>query len=520
MAAGAQRRLSGRSPLARSPRRAPRSPLTDGLARLRAQLARVPAAAKACALVAVLNALAWGLVVPAFQVPDEPAHYAYAEYLVQHGRPPAAAPADRHSSSEEAAMRGVKFQQLQLAAEDGAIWTAPEQARMRALLAAGGSRADGNGAGKEVGGEPPLYYALQAVPYTLAGGGTVLDRLALMRVLAALLGGVTVLFTFLFLREALPAVPEAWTVGALGVAFTPMFAFMSSGVNSDNLLYAASAALFYLLARGFRRGLSPRLAVAIGAALAAALMTKFNAFGLVPGAAVALVALGARRERAWRPRALALPALALGVAVAPILLEMALNATVWRRPVVGASAGNFRTSALHPQLGDGLAYLWQFYLVRLPGTATHSLSSFALRHLWIDGFVGSFGWVETYFRPIVYDLALVPLAALALLVARTLLARRSRLRARAGELLAYATLALGTMAFVGVASYISYLRSGDSIAQIRYLFPLLPLYGTLLALASRAGGRRWAPVLGVAIVVLAIGHDVFSQLLVVSRYYA
>ncbi len=512
MATGAQRRLSGRR-LARR--------LLDGhLASLRAQAARLPRGAKVCALAAILNALAWGVVVPAFQVPDEPAHYAYAEYLVQHGRPPAAAPVDRHSSSEEAALRGLEFAQIQLAPEDGAIWSAREQARMRALLNAGGDRSDGNGSGKEVGGEPPLYYALQAIPYALASGGTVLDRLALMRVLAALLAGVTVLFVFLFLREALPAVPEAWTVGALGVAFAPMFAFMSSGVNSDNLLYAASAALVYLLARGFRRGLSTRLAVAIGVALAAALTTKFNAFGLVPGTAVALVALGVRRERTWRPRALALPALALGVAIAPVLLEMALNATVWRRPVIGASAGNFRTSALHPQLGDALAYLWQFYLVRLPGTAAHSLSSFALRHLWIDGFVGSFGWVETYFSPVVYDLALVPLAALALLVARTLVARRDRLRARAGELLAYATLAVGTMAFVGVASYISYLRSGNSIAQIRYLFPLLPLYGALLALAARAGGRRWAPVLGVAIVVLAIGHDVLGQLLVVSRYYA
>jgi len=515
MATGAQRQLSRRRPPARRTPR-PRPPL----ARLRTRLARVPRGAAICALVAILNAAAWSVLVPAFQMPDEPAHYAYAEYLVQHGQPPASQPSDRRSSSEEAALEALKFHEMQSFAEEGTIWSAQEQAQMRAALSAGGSRADGNGAGKEVGGEPPLYYAYQAIPYALAGGGTVLDRVQLMRLASALVAGVTVLFTFLFLREALPAVPEAWTVGALGVAFAPMFAFMSGAVNSDNLLYAASAALFYLLARGFRRGLDGRLAVAIGAALATALMAKVNAFGLVPGTALALLVLGRRRERAWRPQTLALPALALGVAAAPVLLEMALNATVWGRPVVGATAGNFRTSALHPQLGSALSYAWQFYLAPLPGMSSHPLGPFALRELWIRGFVGEFGWVDTFFSRAVYDVALVPVAAIALLLGRTLLARRARLRARIGELASYAALAVGVMAFVASASYVSYLRYHESIAQVRYLFPLLPLYAALLALAAPAGGRRWTPVLGAAIVVLAVAHDVFSQLLVVARYYA
>ena len=65
------------------------------------------------------------------------------------------------------------------------------------------SRTDSGAAGVATS-EPPLYYALETVPYTLAGGGTVLDRLALMRLLSALMGGLTALFVYLFLREALP----------------------------------------------------------------------------------------------------------------------------------------------------------------------------------------------------------------------------------------------------------------------------------------------------------------------------
>jgi hypothetical protein len=192
---------------------------------------------------------------------------------------------------------------------------------------------------------------------------------------------------------------------------------------------------------------------------------------------------------------------------------------VWEGPVVGATASsNFHTSALHPSLGTAASYLWQFYLVPLPGM-TQYLGGFPFHDYWLKGFVGWFGWIDASFRGLVYDLALVPLAALALLAGRTLVRARRGVRARWGELASYALLALGLMGFVAVASYISYLRYGDSIAQARYLFPLLSLYGAGLALAARGAGRRWTPALGTAIVVLAIAHTLFSQLLVIARYY-
>ena len=53
----------------------------------------------------------------------------------------------------------------------------------------------------------------------------------------------------------------------------------------------------------------------------------------------------------------------------------------------------------------------------------------------------------------------------------------------------------------------------------RYLLPMLALWGAALALAARGAGRRWGPIAGVAIVSLVLAHDLFSQLLVISRYY-
>ena len=43
--------------------------------------------------------------------------------------------------------------------------------------------------------------------------------------------------------------------------------------------------------------------------------------------------------------------------------------------------------------------------------------------------------------------------------------------------------------------------------------------GAALALAARGAGRRWGPAVGALIVVLFLAHDIFSQLLVASRFY-
>jgi len=488
--------------------------------RLAALVRRVPAAAWLCALAAFLNATAWSLITPAFQVPDEQAHYAYAEFLAQHGRPPVPRARDTFSGSERAALRDLKFATTMFVPRNGALWNPWEQARLQRDLRLERDRSGGNGAGSALGGEPPLYYALEAIPYRLAAGGSVLDRLALMRLASALMAGATVLLVFLFLRELLPGRPWSWTVGALGVAFQPLFAFVGGSVNSDALLYAAAAAIFYLLARAFRRGLSVRLAVALGAATAVGLMTKFNAMGLVPGVTLALLALAIRQDSGLCLRTLRLPALALAVALAPALAELALNVTVWDRPAIGASASAFRLgSDIHPTLPGVLAYAWEFYLAPLPGMAT-PLGHLPLMDTWFTGFVGVFGWVETEWPVAVYRAALVPLAALALLAGRALLARRSALRARRLELLVYAATALLFALSVAGASYIGHLRDHTNNAQARYLLPLLPLYGALLALAVRGAGRRWAPLVGAAIVALAIAHDLFAQLLVIARYYA
>jgi 4-amino-4-deoxy-L-arabinose transferase-like glycosyltransferase len=365
--------------------------------------------------------------------------------------------------------------------------------------------------------EPPLYYALQTIPYYLGSGGTLLDQITLMRLLSTLMASLTALFTFLFLREALPGARWAWTVGALGVALFPLLGFISGGVNPDSMLFAVSAALFFCLARAFRRGLTPGAAIAIGAVTALGFMTKLNFIGLAPGVVIALIVLGHRTARAAGRSAYLSMAIAIGVAACPVCLYMLFN-LIHHHPLLGGATAGIEDFGEHGSLGAEASYIWQSYMPWLPGMVRY-FPGLATSRLWFDRSIGLYGWLDTYFPGWVYDVALIPAAAMAVLCIRTLILDRAVLRGRIGELLAYAAMAAGLLVLVGVNSYLKYPGLTMDYAEPRYLLPLAALFGALLALAARGAGRRWGPVAGTLIVLLVLGHDIFSQLLLVSRYY-
>jgi Predicted membrane protein (DUF2142) len=478
-----------------------------------AVLGRVPRAAWICALVACLNAVCWSILMPAFEAPDEPAHFAYVKQLGETGSLPSSSSV--LSSPEEIdALEELHFFTIRQVPQDHTIASRSEQRALDKKLASTPHDVGSSGAGTATS-EPPLYYAIEALPYNLARSGTVLDRLALMRLLSALFAGFTALFVFLFVREALPGESWAWTVGGLSVALAPLLGFTSGVVNPDSMLFAVSAAIFYLLARAFRRGLGVRTAAAIGALTAAGLLTKINFVGLVPGVFCGVIVLSVREARASGRPAYDRLALALGIPLSPVLLYVAINVVSNHSPL-GIVSGAIGT--MHGSLLSQANYIWQMYLPRIPGTVNDFPGLFPTRQLWFNDYVGLYGWLDTPFPGWVDTLALIPASAIALLCGRSLFHNRATLRSRATELAVYAIVAVGLLLLIGAASYRVAPEIVSEYAQIRYLVPLLALFGAALALAARGAGR-WGPAVGVLIVVLFLAHDIFSQLQVVARYY-
>jgi hypothetical protein len=234
------------------------------------------------------------------------------------------------------------------------------------------------------------------------------------------------------------------------------------------------------------------------------------------GLAVLTLQAGRRSSPRRAVASLMLALVAMTVPVVAVVIVDALAHRAWLGPALGPSTASI---GHHGTFFGELAYIWESYLPRLPGMPHDFHNGFAPLEIWFNGYVGLFGWLDTSFPAWVYTAALVPATLLAALCLRGLLQVRPTLRRRLSELAVYATIAAGLLLMLGVRSYSEFPEYGDAYGEARYLLPLLPLLAAALALAVRAGGRRWGPILGTLIVVLAFGHDVFSQLQVVARYY-
>jgi 4-amino-4-deoxy-L-arabinose transferase-like glycosyltransferase len=487
-------------------------------ARLGRLARRLPRAGWICVAVALLNGFAWSLITPPFHVPDEISHVAYVQYLAETGDAPRHVAGDYMSEEERRTLESLRFFAVVGQAANRPIWTAGEQRGLDAVEAARLDRVS-DGSSSTAVNNPPLFYALQTVPYELASGGSLLDRLFAMRMLSVLLSALTVLCVFLFLRELFPRSPWAWATGALAVAFQPLFGFVATGVNNDSGLFLASAFLFWMLARTLRQGLTRRRGLAIGLAVGLGLVTKLTFVALVPAAGLALLALALRSAPGRRREAVAAVGVAAAAAAVPLVVYLGLN-ELWDRQVFGALVGTeaVQFDGRAGSLREELSYIWQLYLPRLPFQAD-MFAGEAFRTVWLNGLIGRFGWLDYGFEPWVYDLGFGIAAAVAALAVVGALRALSALRAHWIEVAVYGLAVAGLMVVIGHPGYASRIGAPYPFEQARYLLPLLPLYAGVLVLAARAAGSRWAPTVGALLVVIAATHSVFAQLITIARYY-
>jgi 4-amino-4-deoxy-L-arabinose transferase-like glycosyltransferase len=511
----------------------------SGWSAVRAALRAVPRAAWLCALVASANAIGWSLITPPSQVPDEPAHIYYVQQLAETGHVPKPTGDEALSAQSQTLTIYAHLEDINTGFLGRPSWTTAEGRQATRMISSQSPKGGGGSAG--VGLYPPLYYAALAVPYlgVKAAGGHLLEQVIAMRILSALFAGGTVLFVFLFLRELVPRAPWAWTAGALACALQPLFAFETGGVSPDSLLAMFSAAAFYLFARAFRRGLTPVLGAWLGATLALATLTKLSALGLVPGAVLGAALLVWRAGPDGRRDALRGVAAGALAFAAPMVVYLILNVAIWDRPLFGGS-GDPATAGAAGSSGGGagggaagapppgtplasftgyLTYTWQELFPRL--SFMHDwLPGFLPNEVWFKGWIGRFGWGGIVFDPYVYTWALRAYGVLvALLVVSLVRLRRSLVR-RLPELATYVALGVSLIAFYGYVGYHYFLDTGTIFEQARYLFPLMALYGGLVAVSVAGLGRRLGVAAGATLIVFALAHDVASVMLTVGRFYA
>jgi hypothetical protein len=284
------------------------------------------------ALAGVRAAVYAFVLIPPWQAPDEPGHFAYVRELAQAGLQPPT-PAQR-AAIQDQIIRSLDEQRFWRL-----LWYAPARLPHHAYLALAqtGASTPPRPATlrafaetrylKSQRDEPPAYYLPAAGLLRLTSD--IIGQLYLARAWSVILYAGALACIVLGLCELAPASGFVALVGAALAALAPMPAFIGSSCNNDAGAMLLGAATLWLLLRGLRHGWPARRLLALAALLILATYTKKTTLFLWPLAAVAVAWPSAGRWRAWLRRPIALAA-TLGLAAAVVV------AALW--PTAAASA--------------------------------------------------------------------------------------------------------------------------------------------------------------------------------------
>nr|MBA2516991.1 DUF2142 domain-containing protein [Solirubrobacterales bacterium] len=223
------------------------------------RMLHVPPALRWLAAAVALAGVAWALVVPAWQVPDEDAHFAYVQTLVElhrlpadDGRPVGAA---AKSSEQALAERASGFLDSAQRIEADPEWSVAAYRRWAARQATLGrpEREDGGG-DNPARNNPPGYYLYASLGYLTARSGSVIDRLYVMRLLSVPLLMAFALSGWLLAGEVLRRDRPAQLLCGAVCGLAPMATFIGSAVTPDALLFPLWGMALWLSLRVARRG--------------------------------------------------------------------------------------------------------------------------------------------------------------------------------------------------------------------------------------------------------------------------
>jgi hypothetical protein len=139
------------------------------------------------------------------------------------------------------------------------------------------------------------------------------------RGISALLSTASIVFVYLAARRLWPTRTAPVWAATLLYAFWPQFLFIGSMVTNDALATALSALLCYLIIRLVVDGFHPGVALGLGFALAAAMLTKLNTLAFILPALAALFLSLSRYTDQWKAPRTWIIALSLGLLLLAIL---------------------------------------------------------------------------------------------------------------------------------------------------------------------------------------------------------
>ena len=194
----------------------------------------------------------YAVKTPAWQVPDEPAHYNYVRFIAEGRGLPVLQPGDY----DQAYLERIKAARFPPAMPIDSI--------------------------RYESWQPPLYYIL-AAPIYLASGGLLLA----LRLFSVALGGLVVLLAFLIVCRLGPNSPVLALGAAAFVAFVPQHVAMMAGAQNDSLAELLLALIIWQISN-LQSPISNLKWVTVGVLLGLGLLTKGTVYVAVPLVAAAI----------------------------------------------------------------------------------------------------------------------------------------------------------------------------------------------------------------------------------------
>lgn len=475
---------------------------------------RIPLSLRLLLIVAFIHGTAWALATAPLQGPDEDAHAAYVQHLAETGHGPNRDAGSFLLSTE----LGTVSKVLQLRPTLQRPGVVPPWSLTDKALDEARSLPSDNGDGPNPAAHyPPLYYGLGAVAYHVSPGRSVLGRLTSVRMVGVLLLVGTVAAAWLLATELFTQRWQHALVAAV-VALQPKLGFMAGVINPDILVTFLSALILWLSVRAVRRKLTPKLALALGGATAAALLTHPRCLPLV-GLTVPVLLFGALRGRDLSRRALALSVTSAGALTAGAFLI----ATSWSRAHTAPGTSAIDAPGVNGafQLRQFISYLWQFYFPKLGSMEPKVGPPVGYRQIFIETGWGSFASLEVNFSAGVYDLIWLAMAALTLATIVVAARRWESLRAAWPTIGVFVLYSGGLMLMLHYVSYRAI--TSDSGAGVvltgRYLLGLAPLLGVMLAFVISALPPRSRSVVAGGLAAALAALALSGVALTAERFY-
>jgi hypothetical protein len=457
-------------------------------------------------LVAALLSIGWDVATPALQGPDEARHFAYLQYLAETGHLPRATGANEveevapGSTEVQEAMNTLYLQALIANRKARPAWSGVDLNLWRQVERSmpHGSRANGGGP-NGIAKNPPLYYAVMAVPYKILAGLPLLKRLFVLRLFNALFYLATIVLAWLIAGEVFATARWKQALATGAVALEPQMAAMSAVINPDNLSIALTAGFLLASLRLVRLGPTSWRVLAASLLAAAAVLTQGRNLVLLPVLAVVLVVT-------WiRHRPVARETLTLGAAgIAPVGVAF-LAYALFGRAAGGSSIYGGQVSELNTKmgfkLGQFLSTVWDFYFAKIASLPDRLGPRWGYGQVYIEGFYAGYGGGNTSLpRGAIGALRAVSLLGLVGLCAAVVACWR-QLRRAWPAVLVTVSLLLTTIVFLHYVSYRALLENGGQRPLIvgRYLLPMIPLFGLAIAFTVGSLPRRLGPLVGAAI---------------------